>query len=645
MVGSYWTIANNGTAFDSYCVTFNFTAADLGGADPDKLVVGKYDAGVWTYPPVTERTSTSVKVCGLTSFSDFVLGEMMSHTITASAGSNGTIDPVGAVSVAHGASQSFTITPDPDYAVQDVLVDDVSVGAVTSYPFTNVTTDHTIAASFMPADYNRVAAVGTTVCITPVRPCLTIPVNIARSEGTDLRGFHVDFTLSPELKLCGAGTSGVAEGTYLSNRNPNTTFLVVDNGGGSYTADGTINGLPCGQTALTGNLFNLEVGSNGGSGTGTITVTAVALRDCDNGDILPASAGAPATVTFDATPVTIADIADQTVAELAGLTITPSVTITACATGPATWGISPSLPGGATFSTGSGEIAWTPDCSQAGSYGPYTLTATAASGESDTELFSILVTDTPGGVTVTGVTSPYAVEEKSALAMAAPGVTLTGCAAGRTPVWSLGGASLPAALRSARRRARSPGRRTAARPGRYGPYTLTATVTAVGGQTYSGSETFSITATHKAGLVTVTGVSDPTVAELATATLTLGATLGECATGPVTYGVSPALPGWASLAGDVITITPGCAEAEGGAGGTYGPYTVTATAGTGETGTATFSIHVTDTPGGVVVTGVTSPYAVEEKSALAMAVPGLDLTGCAAGMTPVWSLWARCRAG
>ena len=70
------------------------------------------------------------------------------RTITASAGSNGSISPAGAVSVNYGASQAFTITPTSGFSIQDVLVDGTSQGALSSYTFTNVTADHTIAASF-----------------------------------------------------------------------------------------------------------------------------------------------------------------------------------------------------------------------------------------------------------------------------------------------------------------------------------------------------------------------------------------------------------------------------------------------------------------------------------------------------------------
>jgi hypothetical protein len=69
-------------------------------------------------------------------------------TLTPSAGDGGTIAPTGVVTVDHGSGQTFTITPSDGYHVADVLVDGVSVGAVTSHTFTDVTADHTIQAVF-----------------------------------------------------------------------------------------------------------------------------------------------------------------------------------------------------------------------------------------------------------------------------------------------------------------------------------------------------------------------------------------------------------------------------------------------------------------------------------------------------------------
>jgi hypothetical protein len=73
------------------------------------------------------------------------------YTITASAGSHGSISPSGNVTVNQGSDKLFTITPDTGYSINNVLVNGSSVGAVSSYIFTNVTQDHTISATFTAA--------------------------------------------------------------------------------------------------------------------------------------------------------------------------------------------------------------------------------------------------------------------------------------------------------------------------------------------------------------------------------------------------------------------------------------------------------------------------------------------------------------
>src|SRR6266496_1068867 len=76
------------------------------------------------------------------------------YTITASAGSNGSISPSGAVSVSSGSSKTFTIMPNTGYHVTNVTVDSVSQGSITSYTFSNVTANHTIAATFAINTYS-----------------------------------------------------------------------------------------------------------------------------------------------------------------------------------------------------------------------------------------------------------------------------------------------------------------------------------------------------------------------------------------------------------------------------------------------------------------------------------------------------------
>jgi hypothetical protein len=70
------------------------------------------------------------------------------YKITSSAGTGGKIEPLGEVSVLAGTNKTYKITPDTGYKILDVVVDGKSVGAVATYTFSNVSTGHTIAASF-----------------------------------------------------------------------------------------------------------------------------------------------------------------------------------------------------------------------------------------------------------------------------------------------------------------------------------------------------------------------------------------------------------------------------------------------------------------------------------------------------------------
>ena len=229
----------------------------------------------------------------------------LERTITASAGAHGNIAPAGAVVVGCGANQSFSISPEPGFQVADVLVDGVSVGAVSTYLFSNVSEAHTIVASFAAvAATNTIIPVSPGVCITPSQPCVQVPVQIARSTSEPLRGFSIDVLLSTGLTFC----APVDEGSYLSTIG-STQFQIVDNGGGSYTIDCAILGLPCGATAAAGSLFTLNLGSALPGGIGTVTLTSVSLRDCANA-VVSGAPGAPASINIDnVVPTAIAALA------------------------------------------------------------------------------------------------------------------------------------------------------------------------------------------------------------------------------------------------------------------------------------------------------------------------------------------------
>jgi len=95
------------------------------------------------------------------------------YTITATAGTGGTISPNGTITVNCADSQTFTFSANSGYEISQVLIDDTNnPAAVTagSYTFTNVTANHKIEVSFKMqtiTSYNITATAGTGGSISP----------------------------------------------------------------------------------------------------------------------------------------------------------------------------------------------------------------------------------------------------------------------------------------------------------------------------------------------------------------------------------------------------------------------------------------------------------------------------------------------
>ena len=135
------------------------------------------------------------------------------YTLTASAGSGGTISPSGTVNVNHGGNQTFTITPNTGYTIANVVVDGSSVGAVSSYTFSNVTANHTISASFIAITYTISASTGAGGTISPSG-------NVTVSHGN-----NQSFTITPAsgYAISNVLVDGVAQGPVGSFTFSNVT--------------------------------------------------------------------------------------------------------------------------------------------------------------------------------------------------------------------------------------------------------------------------------------------------------------------------------------------------------------------------------------------------------------------------------------
>ena len=180
---------------------------------------------------------------------------LRSYTITATAGNGGSISPSGTVSVNYGGSQSFTITPNANYTVDNVVVDGGSMGAVTNYNLTNVTGNHSISVSFKAVTQQQ-NSLNVTKAGTGSGMITSTPAGI--SCGADCTevytsGTVVTLTATPDGNSGFAGWSGACTGsgtcTVTMNAAKNVaaafnlrsyTITATAGNGGSIGPSGTV---------------------------------------------------------------------------------------------------------------------------------------------------------------------------------------------------------------------------------------------------------------------------------------------------------------------------------------------------------------------------------------------------------------------
>jgi hypothetical protein len=76
--------------------------------------------------------------------------KLQTFTIIATASTGGNISPSDTVTLSYGGNQQFTFTTEVGFQLDSVLADDVKSDSIVSFTFTNVTSNHTIAAYFSP---------------------------------------------------------------------------------------------------------------------------------------------------------------------------------------------------------------------------------------------------------------------------------------------------------------------------------------------------------------------------------------------------------------------------------------------------------------------------------------------------------------
>ena len=116
-VNRRWVITNTGvTGFTSYSPTFTFVAGDIqNSADPTKFIISKLNGSTWSATTVGAKSANSTQATGLTSFSEFALGEgslIPAPVITTFSPSSG---PVGTTVTITGANLNATASNNTVY--------------------------------------------------------------------------------------------------------------------------------------------------------------------------------------------------------------------------------------------------------------------------------------------------------------------------------------------------------------------------------------------------------------------------------------------------------------------------------------------------------------------------------------------------
>ncbi len=236
-----------------------------------------------------------------------------------------------------------------------------------------------VGANAASLPVNSVSAQSPATCLSSAHPTVSVPVNFSNLDLASVRSASVVVRLSSNLSLAGA----IAEGGYFNSLPGGSTFFqAVNEGGGLYTVDVSLLGLPCGQTAASGTLFTLSLQSSAAGATDSVSIVSVDLRDCNNGSVL-AFAGSTAIITVDnVNPVAVSNLAAAQVKSGNDADGTTKVTLSFTAPVDAAvvevyragYGSYPE------YDDASGAVPATPSYPPAA---PWALTAVTASGQTD----------------------------------------------------------------------------------------------------------------------------------------------------------------------------------------------------------------------------------------------------------------------
>jgi hypothetical protein len=189
-------------AFTTATYSINAAAGSGGSINPSGTTIVTHGTSrTYTITPVTGYKISDVKVDNVTvgnvssyTFSNITSNHSISatfviitYTLTSFTGNGGIISSGGINTVDYGSSKTFIITPNTGYYISDVKVDNTSIGPVSSYTFSNVTSNHSISATFSLLTFTLTSEAGEGGSVTPAG---ALTVNYGSSS---------TFTITPDI--------------------------------------------------------------------------------------------------------------------------------------------------------------------------------------------------------------------------------------------------------------------------------------------------------------------------------------------------------------------------------------------------------------------------------------------------------------
>ncbi|QFI76776.1 hypothetical protein F8237_32880 [Bradyrhizobium betae] len=412
---------------------------------------------------------------------------------------------------------------------------------------------------------------------------------------TDANGVSASSTFSLTVNAAVTATQSIASATLTVNHVVTAFTPVTGAGGTGGLTFGISPSLPAGLS------FNTGTGQITGTPTATTTTASYTVTVTDT---LGASANSSFSLAVNGPVTAVQAVASVTLTQ--NHAATPVTPVTgAGGTSPLSYGISPSLPTGLSFNTGTGQITGTPTVTSATT--TYTVTVTDANATPASTTFSLTVNS------AVSATQSVASATLTAGHVVTAFTPVTG-GGGTSPLSYIVSPSLPTGLilnSSTGAVTGTPSSASAA---------TTYTVTVSDANNATASNTFSLTV-NAAVTATQAIPSKSLTVNIAAASFT--PVTGSGGTGSLSYGVSPTLPAGLSMNATTGAVT-GTPTATSG----VTTYTVTVTDTNNATATSTFSLAVN---GAVTATQSIASKSLTQNTA---ATPFTPVTG-SGGTSPL----------